>query len=40
MVYYIGIFCVLIFTILSGCVKVSAHIDDIDKATISIEKEF
>ena len=40
MVYNIEIFCVLIFVILSGCVKVSAHIDDIDKATISIEKEF
>jgi len=40
MVYYIGIFCVLIFVLLSGCVKVSAHIEDVDKATISIEKEF
>ena len=40
MVYYIGIFCVLIFVILSGCVKVSARIDSADKATISIEKEF
>ena len=40
MVLYIGIFFVLIFTTLSGCVKVSAHIEDVDKATISIEKEF
>ena len=40
MAYYIGIFCVLIFVLLSGCVKVSAHIEDVDKATISIEKEF
>ena len=40
MVLYIGIFFVLIFTILSGCVKVSASLDTDQKATINIEKEF
>ena len=50
MVYNIGIFCVLIFVLLSGCVKVSVKcdIDTIDGAleqctenpTVTLEKDF